>query len=210
MTGEAAVQPERSIFGHFRANVVRGLLALVPLGLSYFVVRLLYLQVDQRVAHWIERIFGVEIPGLGLLLVLVILYLAGLAVGQWWGRRAFGVVEFLTKRIPLVKTVYNVGKQLTDAITLPEKAGFSRVVLVQHFKPGVWSIGFVTGTIADGGKRKSTKDPLLKIFIPTAPNPTTGFMVMVRESEVRELPWSVKDAMNAVISGGLVSPPDLS
>ena len=208
MTAPAA-RPKRSLFGHVRANIERGLLALIPHGLSYFVVRLLYIQVDKRVAHWIERIFGVKIPGLGFVLVLVILFLAGLAVGQWWGRKAFRVVEFLTNRIPLVKTVYNVGKQLTDAISLPEKAGFSRVVLVQHFKPGVWSIGFVTGTIGDGGKKKK-KGGLLKIFIPTAPSPTTGVMVMVPESAVRDLPWSVKDAMNAVISGGLVSPPDLS
>jgi uncharacterized membrane protein len=209
MTAATAARPKRSAIGRVRANIMRGLLAFVPLGLSYFVVRLLYIQVDKRVAHWIERIFGVKIPGLGFVLVLVILFLAGLAVGQWWGRKAFRVVEFLTNRIPLVKTVYNVGKQLTDAISLPEKAGFSRVVLVQHFKPGVWSIGFVTGAIREGGKKKN-KGELLKIFIPTAPNPTTGFMVMVRESEVRDLSWSVKDAMNAVISGGLVSPPDLS
>jgi len=208
MAAAPGAKPKPSVFGHVRTNIVRGLLALVPLGLSYFVVRLLYIQVDKRVAPWIERIFKVRIPGLGLLLVLVLLYLAGLAVGRWWGRKAFRIVEFLTTRIPLVKTVYNVGKQLTDAISLPDKQGFSRVVLVQHFKPGVWSIGFVTGTVGERGTEKA--ENLLKIFIPTAPNPTTGFMVMVRDSEVRELPWSVKDAMNAVISGGLVSPPDLS
>jgi uncharacterized membrane protein len=171
------------------------------------VIRLLYLQVDNRVAPWIERIIRVRIPGLGLLLVLILLYLAGLAVSHWWGRKAFQIVEFLTTRIPLIKTVYHVGKQLTDAISLPEKQGFYRVVLVQQFRPGVWSIGFVTGTISERGKKKAPK--LLKVFIPTAPNPTTGFMVLVRESEVRELDWSVQDAMNAVISGGLISPPDL-
>jgi uncharacterized membrane protein len=187
---------------------VRGLLALVPLVLSYFVIRLLYLQVDMRVAPWIERIFRVRIPGLGLLLVLILLYLAGLAVSHWWGRKAFQIVEFLTTRIPLIKTVYHVGKQLTDAISLPDKKGFHRVVLVQQFRSGVWSIGFVTGTISERGKKKTSK--LLKVFIPTAPNPTTGFMVMVKESDVRELDWSVQDAMNAVISGGLISPPDLS
>lgn len=203
----AKPKPKRTAFGHIRANIVRGLLALVPLVLSYLVVRLLYLQVDKRVAPWIERVFGVRIPGLGILLVVILLYLAGLAVGQWWGRKAFRVVEALTARIPLVKTVYQVGRQLTDAISLPEKAGFSRVVLVQHFRTGLWSIGFVTGTIADRSAGPSAT--LLKVFIPTAPNPTTGFMVMVPESEVRDLPWSVKDAMNAVISGGLVSPPEL-
>ena len=207
MPSAVAKAPKDSVLGHIRANVVRGLLALVPLVLSYFVIRLLYLQVDMRVAPWIERIFRVRIPGLGLLLVLILLYLAGLAVGHWWGRKALQIVEFLTTRIPLIKTVYHVGKQLTDAISLPDRQGFHRVVLVQQFRSGIWSIGFVTGTISERGKKKAPK--LLKVFIPTAPNPTTGFMVMVRESDVRELDWSVKDAMNAVISGGLVSPPDL-
>lgn len=207
MTPAGARKPKKSVFGHIRTHIVRGLLALVPLVLSYFVIRLIYLQVDKRVASWIERVLHVRVPGLGLLLVLVLLYLTGLAVSHWWGRKAFRIVEFLTTRIPLIKTVYHVGKQLTDAISLPDKQGFHRVVLVQHFRPGVWSIGFVTGTILERGKKKGPK--FLKIFIPTAPNPTTGFMVMVKESEVRDLDWSVQDAMNAVISGGLVSPPDL-
>jgi len=197
----------RGVWAHVRTNVVRGLLALVPLALSYLVVRLLYLQVDQRVAPWIERVLRVNIPGLGLLLVVLLLYLGGLAVGHWRGRKALQIVEFLTTRIPLIKTVYHVGKQLTDAISLPESRSFHRVVLVQHFRPGVWSVGFVTGTLAERGKKKGPR--FLKIFIPTAPNPTTGFMVMVKETDVRDLDWSVKDAMNAVISGGLVSPPDL-
>jgi uncharacterized membrane protein len=198
----------RGVWAHVRTNVVRGLLAFVPLALCYLVVRLLYLQVDQRVAPWIERVFRVNIPGLGLLLVILLLYLGGLAVGHWWGRKAFQIVESLTTRIPLVKTVYHVGKQLTDAISLPESRRFHRVVLVQQFRSGIWSIGFVTGTISERGKKRGPKH--LKVFIPTAPNPTTGFMVMIKESDVRELDWSVQDAMNAVISGGLVSPPELS
>jgi len=196
----------KKIFRHLKIYIFRGLLAIIPLALSFLVIRFLYIAVDQRVARFIERFAGFRIPGLGLLLVLVMLYLLGLVASNWAGRQAFGLVERVTKRIPLIKTIYQLGKQLGAAFSLPEKQVFKRVVMVEHFKPGVWSIGFVTGVLQD---KKGGEEKLLKLFIPTAPNPTTGFMVVVKESQIRNLEWSITDAMNAVISGGIISPQKL-
>jgi len=192
----------RKVFKHLKTFIFRGLLAIIPLALSYFVLRFFYLAVDQRVAHFIEKWIGFNIPGLGIILVLLILYLLGLAASNWAGRGFFGLLERISKRIPLVKTVYHLGKQLGAAMALPEKQAFKRVVMVEHFRPGVWSIGFVTGHVDD----KTAGERLLKLFIPQGPNPTSGFMIIVKESQVRELGWSVAEAMNAVISGGLTGP----
>lgn len=188
---------------HAKTHVFRGFLAIIPLGLSYLVIRFLYLAIDARVTSWIDQFLGFKIPGLGILLVLLFLYLLGLLASNWLGRRAFRLIEMVTARIPLIKTIYTLGKQLAEAISLPEKKAFKEVVMVEHFRPGLWSIGFVTGALSSEG---AGEDKLLKVFIPTAPNPTSGFMVMVRESQVKSLTWTVPEAMNTIISGGMVGP----
>ena len=192
----------RGIFIHLKTHIFRGLLAIIPIGLSYLVIRFFYLTVDTRITKLIDRWLGFRIPGLGILIVLIILYLLGLAASHWAGRKAFGLVELVTTRIPLIKTVYTLGKQLADALSLPEKGAFKRVVMVEHFRPGVWSVGFVTATLKD----RDTGEDMVRVFIPTAPNPTSGFVVMLKSSQVREVDWSVHEAMNSIISGGMVGP----
>jgi uncharacterized membrane protein len=193
----------KGIFKHLKTHIFRGLLAVIPVGLCYLVVRFFYLAVDARVTRLIDRWLGFRIPGLGFLLVLIALYLLGLVASNWAGRRAFGLVDRVTGRIPLIKTVYTLGRQLADALSLPEKGAFKRVVMVEHFRPGVWSIGFVTATLSD---RQNREEDMVRVFIPTAPNPTSGFVVVVKVSQVREVDWTVPEAMNSIISGGMVGP----
>jgi uncharacterized membrane protein len=192
----------KAVIKHIRTFIFRGLLAIVPLVLSFFVIRFLYLAVDQKVANLIEKVVGFRIPGLGIVLVLLILYLLGLAASNWAGKQVFSFIERVMERIPVIKTIYHLGKQFGTALSLPEKHVFKRAVLVEHFKLGVQSIAFVTGEVVD----EKSGERLLKLFIPTAPNPTTGFMVMVAPDKVRDLPWTVPEAMNAVISGGIIGP----
>jgi uncharacterized membrane protein len=195
----------RAFFKHLKTHIFRGLLAVIPIGLSYLVIRFFYLTVDTRITKLIDRWLGFRIPGLGILIVLIALYLLGQAASHWAGRKAFGLVDLVTTRIPLIKTVYTLGKQLADALALPEKGAFKRVVMVEHFRPGVWSVGFVTAVLRD---REKGED-MVRVFIPTAPNPTSGFVVMLKASQVREVDWSVPDAMNSIISGGMVGPEEI-
>lgn len=193
-------------FKHLRTHIFRGFLAAVPLGLSFLVIRFFYLTVDTRITGVIEKYLGFRVPGLGILLVLIFLYLLGLATSHWLGRKAFSLVDRMTSRIPLIKTIYTLGKQLAEAFSLPGKQASRRAVMIEHFRPGLWSIGFVTGAVVDRG---SPGEKLVKVFIPTAPNPTTGFMVIVRESQLRDLAWTVPEAMNSIISGGIVGPEEI-
>ena len=192
----------RKFFSHLKTYIFRGLLAVIPIGLSYLVIRFFYLTVDTRITKLINRWLGFRIPGLGILLVIVFLYLLGLAASHWAGRQAFGFVERVTRRIPLIKTVYTLGRQLADALSLPEKGAFKRVVMVEHFRPGIWSIGFVTATVKD----RDTGENMLRVFVPTAPNPTSGFVVTLRESQAKETDWSVPEALNLILSGGMIGP----
>jgi uncharacterized membrane protein len=195
----------KKLFKHLKTYIFRGLLAIIPLGLSYLVIRFIYLTVDQRVTGLTEKVIGFKIPGLGIALVLLFLYLLGLVASNWFGRQFFNLIERISRRIPLIKTIYSLGKQLGVALSHPEKQAFKRAVMVEQFRRGLWSIAFVTGTIMD----KKSGEKMLKLFVPSAPNPTTGFTVIVRESEVRDLPWSVPEAMDVIISGGIISPPDI-
>ena len=193
----------KKFFQHTKKYIIRGFLAVIPLALSYFALKILYSTIDQRAVRLVDKTLGFSFPGLGILLVLVVLYLLGLIVSNVMGRKVFGLVEKVSSRIPFIKTTYHVGQQLANTFSLPERQVFKRAVLVGYLKPGIWTIGFVTGTVID---RKNNDEKLLKVFIPTPPNPMSGTMVVVKESETRDPGWSIEEALNAVISAGIIGP----
>jgi uncharacterized membrane protein len=196
----------RGLLKHLKSYILRGLLAVIPLALTAFAIKILYGTIDRRIAGIVEQIIGFSFPGLGVLLLLATLYLLGLVVSNIVGRQIFGLVERVANRIPLVRITYNVGRQLSGTLSLPERQVFKRAVLVEYLKPGIWTIGFVTGTIAE---RENDEKKLLKVFIPTPPNPISGTMVIVRESQTRDPGWSLEEALKAVISGGVISPTEI-
>lgn len=196
----------KNFIRHIKTYIIRGLLVIIPVALSFFAVKILYTTVDQRVMTMVDRIIGFSFPGLGILLVLATLYILGLVASNVIGKQILGLIEKITDHIPLIKTTYKVGQQLAVTLSLPEKQVFKRAVLVEYLKPGIWTIGFVTGTVVD---RKNNDEKLLKVFVPTPPNPTSGTMVVVRESETRDPGWSIEEALKAVISGGIIGPTEL-
>ena len=112
----------------------------------------------------------------------------------------------ITGYIPLIRTTYQVGKQLGNTLSLPERQVFRKAVLVDYLKPGIWTIGFVTGEIID---RKNNNEKLLKVFVPTPPNPTSGTMVVVSESQTRDPGWTIEEAIRSVLSGGIIGPDEI-
>ncbi len=196
----------RSFLAHLRRNIVRGALAMIPAMLSFIAIYAIYKYIDKRIGDLLERLFGLSIPGIGIVTVLLILYIVGVIVTNAIGRQTIRFLERLTVRIPLIKTTYQIGKQLSNTLSLPEKQVFKRAVLVEYLKPGIWTIGFVTGSVVDyrhnGGK-------YLKVFIPTPPNPTSGTMVLVRENQTLDPGWTIEEALKAVLSGGIIGPAEI-
>jgi uncharacterized membrane protein len=195
----------KNLLSHVKVYVLRGLLAVIPITLSFLAVRFLYVIIDKRVMRMVEQIIGFRFPGLGILLVLAALYLLGLAASSIAVKQFLNLIERITDHIPLIKTAYHVGKQLSVTLSLPESQVFKRAVLVEYLKPGSWTIGFVTGTVID----RESGEKLLKVFIPTPPNPTSGTMVVVKESQTRDPGWSIEEAMTTVISGGIIGPSEI-
>lgn len=136
----------KKVINHLQRYIIRGLLAIIPLALTYFALKILYNNIDQRAVKIIDQVIGFTFPGLGILLVLASLYILGLMASNVIGRQAFGLLEKITNNIPLIKTTYKVDQQLGNTLSLPEKQVFKRAVLVEYLKPGIWTIGFVTGT----------------------------------------------------------------
>lgn len=185
-----------------RVYIFRGLLTLIPIGLTLFTVQIIYIFIDRRVMELFNKFIGYRIPGLGLLFFIAVLYFTGMIASNVFGKKIFAILEDIMSRIPLLKMVYQVGKQLSNTLSLPEKQIFKRAVLVDYFKPGTWVIGFITGDI----KIKQTGENMHTVFIPTVPNPTSGFLVIIGESQIKDPHWSIEEAMKMVISGGIIGP----
>jgi uncharacterized membrane protein len=196
----------KNVFKHIKSYTLRGLLAIIPLALTVFVIRLLYISVDKKIRVPVDRLIGFDVPGLGIIALFLLLYVIGFVTSNVIGKQFLIWLERLTERIPLINTTYHIGKQLTDTLSLPERQVFRKVVLIDFLKPGYWNVGFVTGIIVD--KRDNNK-VLLKVFVPTVPNPTSGFFIMVQESETHNPGWTVEEAMRLVISGGIIGPTDI-
>ena len=194
--------PMGRVFGHIRRVIIRGTLALIPIALPAFAVFLLYGFIDRRLLTLVQKTFGISFPGLGIVLLLLILYLFGLVVSNFIGRQLLSGVESLTERIPIINTAYRIGKQLSGTLSLPEKQIFRKPILVPYVVKGTWQVGFVVGSVLS----ERDGERLLKIYVPTPPNPTSGFVYFMRENETRDPGWSVEEAMQTILSGGLVGP----
>lgn len=199
----------KHFFQHIRVHMFRGLLAVIPILLCCGAVYLLYALIDQRVVGFLSGFFPVrKIPGLGILLVLISLYLIGVVVSNFLGHRLLKVLENITQRIPFINTIYNVGKQVSQGLSVTDgdKQAFKKAVLVRLSKEGLWVPAFVTG----GMKNHATGEEFLVVLIPTAPTPASGFVFVVRASETMDPGWSIEECLKAIISVGIITPKERS
>jgi len=197
----------KRIVGHITKCLVRGLIVIAPLALSYLAVRFLYTSIDRPIATLAMKLTHIRIPGLGVVVVLFVLYFLGLVGGNVIGRQVLGIFEGVIRRIPGLRAIYKLGKQVGTALSVPEKEAFKRVVLVEYLKPGMWTIGFVTGAMTD--RREPQSEKVLKVFVPTPPNPASGTMIVVRESQVRDPGWTLEEGVRTVVSGGIIGPEEI-
>lgn len=195
----------KRISRHFRIYILRGIFACIPVGLTYFVIKFFYIVIDQKVVNLVDNFIGFRIPGLGIFVLCIVLYVIGYLTSNILGKKFFAFIERIVDRIPIIKTTYRIGKQLSSTLSLSEKTVFKKTVLVDYFRPGVWAVGFVTGRMLD----RNTGEKLFKVFLPTVPNPTSGILIILKETQVIDPRWSIEDGMKAIISGGLIGPEEI-
>ena len=196
----------RSIGSHFRRSLVSGLLLLIPVALTYVILRFLFDLVDGFLGPWIEGILGLfdidwTLPGPGIIAAVIIIYVVGAIATFRLGRAAVDWVRSTLLRVPFVGTIYSANRQLIESFSGTSVTGFKRVVLVEFPRTNSWSLGFLTGiTNADGGKK------MIMTYVPTAPLPNSGFVVLMPPEDVLDTDLSVPDAMQLIFSGGIISP----
>ncbi len=182
-----------------------GLAVVLPLLVTYLLLRFLFETLDGLLDPIIQGVLGRRIPGLGLLAAVIIIFLIGALTTNIVGRKLVAMTEGLLLRIPLVKNVYAASKQLFDAFALPGKGAFRQVVMLEYPRVGSYALGFITATQTEGFDAL-VGEKTVNVFVPTAPNPTSGFFLVVPEKSVTPVPISVEEALKLIVSGGLIVP----
>lgn len=193
-----------------RRYLIAGLLVWVPVWVTLLILNFLIslfdkLQLLIPAAYRPDNLLSFHIPGLGLLVAVIIVIVTGLLVTNLLGRKLVELWETLLSRIPLVRAIYNAAKQITSTMLTQSENAFKNVLLVEFPRPGVWSIGFQTSSGFDSAEQ-ITGEEMVTIYIPTTPNPTSGYLIIVPRKDTTKLNISVDQALKMVISLGVVLP----
>lgn len=193
-----------------RRWLLAGLLVLVPLGITFWVLDWIVGTLDQTllilpVSWHPDKILGFHIPGFGVVLMLVIVLLMGAIASNFFGNKIVSWGNALLIRIPIVRSIYSSVKQVSDTLFSENGNAFRQALLVQWPREGVWTIGFLTG-VPGGDVVNHLPSDYVSVYVPTTPNPTGGYFVMLKKDECVELKMSVDEALTYVISMGVVVP----
>ncbi|HHF7365385.1 TPA: DUF502 domain-containing protein [Legionella bozemanae] len=193
-----------------RSYLLAGLVVWLPILITMGVLRFIIDLLDNTVAlipkaYQPEQLIGHYVPGIGVILSLIILLVTGVIVTNYLGQRLVGWGESALDRIPLVRSIYKTVKQVINAVLSTNSEAFRKVVLIEYPRKGLWTIAFQTGT-ANTAINNKTKDEMISVFIPTTPNPTSGFLIMLPRNDVIELDMSIDEALKFIISLGVMPP----
>jgi len=194
----------------FRRYIMAGLLVWLPLGVTILVIKMLVDLMDRSMllvpAHLRpDQLLGVHIPGLGVIVSVLVVLLTGIIVANLFGRKLVDAWESLLARIPLVRSIYSAVKQIAETMFSSSGQSFRKVLLVEYPRKGLWTLAFQTGTQTGEAQCKTGRD-VINIYVPTTPNPTSGFFIMVPKEDVVELEMSVDEGLRMIISMGSVVP----
>ncbi len=202
-------ESRKSIFkvlgGKFRRAFITGILVVTPLAVSIWILVNLFMRADSVLGVLIARVMGKHVPGLGLLLLGIFVITAGVFARNYFGRKLISWGNLVLFKIPLFNKIYLALKQILEVFLGEKKTIFQRVVLFQYPRKGIFSLGFVTSE-SKGEVQTKTEQKLINVFLPTTPNPTSGFLLFIPEEELTPLDISVEEGIKLVISGGAVVP----
>lgn len=194
----------KAFLKYLRSRFISGLFATVPIIATFLALKFLFKAIDGLIGSLPERLFGYHIPGIGVLVTAMLILIMGLLASNLFGKRIIGFAEKLITSIPIVNKIYNASKELMQAVTVPNRTSFKAVVLVEYPRKGLYSYGFITSNIER--RLNESTEPLINVYIPSVPVPTTGFLIAVPENELIRVNISIETALKLIVSGGIVSP----
>ncbi len=204
---------KRSLIGRVRNNFLTGLAVIAPAVLTIWVVWTAINWIDSLVLPFIPRAYrpetllGWDIPGVGVVLFLIFAVVVGAFAKGLIGRSLIHWGERIVERMPVVRSIYNAVKQIADTVLARSQPTFDRACLVEYPRKGIWAVAFISArTRGEVSDKLGANGEMISVFLPTTPNPTSGFLLFVPRADVQELDMTVEDAIKLVISAGLVYP----
>jgi uncharacterized membrane protein len=191
-----------------RRYFLSGILVIVPLIITILVLRFLFRGIDGLLSPFLTKLLGYNVPGLGVVATIILIFLAGFLTANVIGSRLFRIWEIFWIKTPLVRTIYGSSKRLVEALTTTEKESFKQVVLVEFPRKGMFCLGFLTRAIMV--ERKDTKDELVAVFIPSTPTPFSGWTMLFPKGEVVPVDMTIEEGIKFFVSGGIASPEKLT
>lgn len=183
---------------------ITGLFVLIPITVTISIMFWLFNTIDSIFREPLETLFGVHLIGVGFILTILLVFIAGIVASNYLGKKIIAITESTIKRIPIVNTVYISIKQVMDTISNDQKKAFKSVALVRYPSKDIFAIGFITSDATDEINEKLGKR-MKSIFIPTTPNPTSGMLVMISEEDIINLNIPVDAAIKLIVSGGIIN-----
>lgn len=203
----------RGLAARLRTYLLTGLVITGPIGITIWLAVQVIGFIDNTVTRFIpvkyhpETYLPFSVPGLGVIIILVVLTLIGFFAANFLGRTFLKIGERIVARMPIIRSVYSALKQIFETVLAQSSTSFREVVLVEYPRRGLWALGFVTSQ-TKGEIQNVTEDDVINVFLPTTPNPTSGFLLFVPRRDLVTLSMSVEEGIKMVISGGLVTPQD--
>ena len=205
-TLEDAGQRLNDLLGQMRKYLITGILVLVPFVVTIYIMYAFFQITDGLLGVAVSRAIGYRVPGMGLILTALICVSVGMIAQNYFGKRLIASIDNSLEQIPGVRSLYNGIKQVSDVIVRNTRSEFKRVVMLEYPKEDSWVLGFVTGDFILPAGSDRLDDDMVSIFVPTTPNPTSGFLLIISKKKIIDTHMDIEDAMKVVISGGLVQP----
>ena len=183
-----------------KTRIFAGLLAIVPIAVTFWILKFLFTFLDSLASPFLKKV-GVEIPGLGIILTLLFIFVLGLFITNVLGKTLFNWGEKILAKLPIVNTIYNTIKQITSAFSGSTVKSFEQVIFIQYPREGLWTMCFVTNQ-----SKNENGDTFYHVFVPTTPNPTSGVFIVIPIKDAIHPDISVEDGLKAIISGGILDP----
>ena len=190
-----------SFIKNIKTKFIAGFVALIPIVLTFYVFRFVYTLMNQMSNPIVKKYLNIEIPFFGIIVIIISIYLLGLIVTNLIGKKILNMGELILKKVPLVSTIYITLKQITNTLALNTNHSFEGTVYIEYPKKDLWTIAFISGS-----SKNSTGVEYYNLFVPTTPNPTSGFYIVIRKNKTIPTGISVEESLKTIISGGILAP----
>lgn len=203
----------RTFGQRLRGYLLAGILVTAPISITIYLTYVFLTFIDNRVSkilpeEWHSTVYaGTTVPGLGLIIAVMFFIVVGWFATNFLGRMVIRVAEYVVNRMPIIRTLYNATKQIFETVMASKSSAFRDVVMFEYPRKGIWVLGFVTG-VSEGEVQRITADETVNVFLPTTPNPTSGFLLFIPRKDLIYMEMSVEQAIKLVVSGGILTPPD--